>query len=160
MSLEKYSAILNKKCKNSFLIDVVRVDQVHKESLTGIASVFHAVCLGRGLDPSTVRFDYQSLKRNLVQCLECGSFNMVDFKGSQAAKAKVLFEIPVNIYCHCNIPELDDVSVECSMCKRWYHGKCEKGDFANRHWKCKSCRKIAHDSIPNLKKRRKLSSSL
>ena len=51
----------------------------------------------------------------------------------------------VDIYCHCGMPEIMNVSmIECTNCTKWFHAKCEKVvkevmDNSETEWFCSLC---------------------
>ena len=138
-SLPDYSSrFLNKQIKE-FSIDIADVASALKNSYSGVASIFFALCLARGIDPQTVIFPYRSLQIKLISCLENQSFDEVRFDGSPRIHNDTRFIIKVKLFCHCWMPDLGTKMVLCTRCDEWFHQECESGDFESITWKCQQC---------------------
>ena len=137
------------------VIEIAATQQTGKDADTGIASIFSAVCLCRGLDPKNVVFHFKSLRKILLECIEKESFAGVHFNSSPKKSVKPKFVIEVDLYCHCNMPE-SGYMIECPNCKRWYHELCESGDYDSAKWVCKNCLKgmnVSHNKMHRKRKR-------
>ena len=139
VSLDRYAFALRNRPTNSLVIDVARVDTALKNSMSGVAAIFHAVCLSRRIDPCTVSFSYQSLRRKLLNVFENASFQGIDLQSTPRARSKTLFEWEVPLYCHCKTPYITEALTECTSCKDWFHERCESGNFQSKAWKCRNC---------------------
>eukprot|EP00112_Aurelia_sp_Birch-Aquarium-sp1_P013996 Seg2997.2 transcript_id=Seg2997.2/GoldUCD/mRNA.D3Y31 product="HMG domain-containing protein 3" protein_id=Seg2997.2/GoldUCD/D3Y31 len=138
-TLPDYSSrFLNKRIEE-FSIDIADVASALKNSYSGVASIFYALCLARGIDPQTVIFRYRSLQIKLIACLQCQSFKEVKFDGSPRIHNDTRFILKVKLFCHCWMPDLGTKMVLCSHCEKWFHQGCESGDFESVTWKCQRC---------------------
>eukprot|EP00795_Rhopilema_esculentum_P004137 gene4136-20321_t len=122
-------------------IIVADVDTVKRDCNTGVAAIFHAVCLSRKADPKKVHFNYSFLRKLLIKCLENGTFKINSFDGTPRSqyRKKDLYQINVPLYCHCKMPDMNLPMTKCSSCTKWFHDKCEEGDKQNPNWLCKGC---------------------
>eukprot|EP00112_Aurelia_sp_Birch-Aquarium-sp1_P014034 Seg30.2 transcript_id=Seg30.2/GoldUCD/mRNA.D3Y31 product="hypothetical protein" protein_id=Seg30.2/GoldUCD/D3Y31 len=136
------------------VIEIATTQQTGKDADTGVASIFSAVCLCRGLDPKKVVFQFKSLRKILLECMEKESFAGVSFNSSPKKSVKPKFVIELDLYCHCNMPERGYM-VECPSCKRWYHELCESGDYESGEWLCKNCLKRVNVSHKKMHRKRK-----
>eukprot|EP00112_Aurelia_sp_Birch-Aquarium-sp1_P023018 Seg6701.2 transcript_id=Seg6701.2/GoldUCD/mRNA.D3Y31 product="hypothetical protein" protein_id=Seg6701.2/GoldUCD/D3Y31 len=151
VSLDRYAFALRNRQINTLVIDVARVDTVLKNSMSGVAAIVHAVCLSRRIDPCTVSFNYQSLRRKLMNVFEHSSFQAIHLQSTPRAKSKTLFEWEVPLYCHCKTPYISEALVECTSCEDWFHERCESGNFKGRAWKCRNC--TSNKRVKAVKKR-------
>ena len=106
-----------------------------KQSRTGqtkVAVIFHALCLCRKLDPRRIHFQYQRLRRLLLESLENESFDNVSISSSPGPIPKALFEINVRLYCHCDMPYTKEPMTKCCVCDSWFHHRCETGHLKKR----------------------------
>ena len=139
VSLDRYAFGLRNRPVKTLVIDVARVDTVLKNSMSGVAAIFHPVCLSRRIDPCTVSFNYQSLRRKLMNVFENASFQDILLQSTPPAKSRTLFEWEVPLYCHCETPYIVEALTKCTSCKDWFHERCKSGNFKSREWKCRNC---------------------
>ena len=139
VSLDLYATKFRNLPLDELVIDVARVDTVNKNALTGTAAIFHAVCLSRKIDPCSIAFRYQALRRDLSRYLEKQSFKDAKFHSTPRARSTTLFEITVDLHCHCKMPYISEPMTDCLNCGKWFHERCETGNMATRAWKCKNC---------------------
>ena len=141
VSLDGYAHRLIGSPQDNFTIDVVNVESVLKDSMSGIAAIFHALCLSREIDPTRVTFQYQQLRQKLVDIFDESSFESIAFESVPGRIRKVLFQWEVELYCHCREPFIEEPLIECISCKEWYHGRCETGNIDYEHWQCSNCKR-------------------
>ena len=154
VSLEEYACKLLNTKRENIVIDVADVYPVNKNALSGVAAIFHALCLSMRVDPQMIHFPYQTFRKDLRDSFVAQSFQNIQSLGSPRLKPKTLFEINVSLYCHCKMPYVKEPMIECSYCKSWFHQRCETGDFESHQWKCKDClRRAQNVSPPNTRKR-------
>ena len=139
VSLDLYATKFRNLPLDELVIDVARVDTVNKNALTGTAAIFHAVCLSRKIDPCSIAFRYQALRRDLSRYFEKQSFKDARFHSTPRAKSTTLFEITVDLHCHCKMPYISEPMTDSLNCGKWFHERCETGNMATRAWKCKNC---------------------
>ena len=155
VSLEVFAAKILRTTSKQFQINVVKVTKVNKMAQTGVAAIFHALCLCRKLDPRRIHFQHQRLRRLLLESLENESFDNVSISSSPGPIPKALFEINVRLHCHCNMPYTKEPMAKCCVCDSWFHNRCEKGLFKEENWKCCNCSKNQEPS-KSKRKRQKL----
>ena len=98
-----------------------------------------ALAIARGQDPQTIHVNYRQIRRKVVQCFKDASFNCIHFDDSPHRKWRRTFDFLVPLYCHCNKPDMGDKMTCHSTCSKWYHARCEEGDFSHKDLKCKTC---------------------
>ena len=140
VSLDSYAYYRNSCPRDSLFIDVARVDPVNKNSMSGVAAIFHALCLSRGIDPSIVTFDYSALKRNLVDTFQRQSFDGINLQSTPGTRSKILFAWEVPLYCHCKMPFISEPLTECSGCNNCFHDRCESDALKVERGCVKVCR--------------------
>ena len=112
--------------------------------MSGVAAIFHALCLSREIHPTRVTFQYQQLRQKLVEIFNESSFESIAFKSVPGRIRKVLFQWEVELYCHFREPFIEEPLIECISCKEWYHGRCETGNIDDEHWQCSNCKRAKH----------------
>ena len=61
---------------------------------------------------------------------------------SHKKDTEILSEWRCPVHCHCRMPDDGNEMVLCIDCKRWFHGKCEMGNFYSPQWRCKPCQDV------------------
>ena len=61
---------------------------------------------------------------------------------SHKKDTEILYEWRCPVHCHCRMPDDGNEMVLCIDCKRWFHGKCEMGNFYSPQWRCKPCQDV------------------
>ena len=81
-----------------------------------------------------LKIKQESLGPALKNCLtkqDITSFLGLVSKPKDSPINQILYEWICWVYCHCKMPDDGELMVYCTKCKRWYHRRCEQGDFSN-----------------------------
>ena len=128
---------------------VVRMMDVGRQSNgsdCGVLAIAFAYDVCSGDDPCTVKFDRNSIRQHLAECLEKCSLSrfpvVAERRSSTVRKTHT-----VDLHCSCRLPEeRGDKMAECDVCKTWYHQHCMNipdhvFDNSDVPWTCKTCSK-------------------
>lgn len=111
----------------------------------GVFAIAFAYDLAAGRnDPSNVQYDQSKMREHLANCLESHSFAPFPKQPeSKAVKFRKEFAFhAIELFGHCLMPEAWDGMIECDLCGKWLHMKCENLEtFQNEdEWQCRDCR--------------------
>jgi hypothetical protein len=111
----------------------------------GLFAIAFAYDLAAGNDPSNVHYDQCKMREHLTKCLESESFAPFPRQPkSKAVRFRKEFEhCEIELFCHCFMPESWDDMIECDLCGKWFHVKCENlSEFPDEEdeWLCSACR--------------------
>ena len=110
----------------------------------GVFAIAFAYDLAAGNDPTQVRYDQSKMREHLARCLSNQSFSL--FPRQQMCKnvkfRKDFAFCDIELFCRCLMPETWDDMIECDLCDKWLHMKCENLDTLpfEQEWLCKDCR--------------------
>eukprot|EP00794_Sanderia_malayensis_P020973 gene20973-23030_t len=140
VALEKYAATLYSGNADNLTIQVADVEQFKKDNHSGIAAIIHAIKLAKGLDPRSMKFNYKSLRRTLINDLSVNTFeNIEKYHESPRHHKGHKYEIQVALYCTCRMPDLGTQMISCKSCEKWYHWECVGLSEENIAWSCNTC---------------------
>ena len=115
--------------KNYFNVEKLAVQQQVGISDCGLFAIAFAVetCLMDN-NMEMVYFNQLEMRNHLCICLEKGKitpFPKVKNSSNILTRSKHQ-TIKINVYCLCRLPDLyDHEMIQCDICKRWYHYKCD-----------------------------------
>lgn len=127
----------------TFLVDDVQQQEGGNDC--GLFAIAFATLLCVGRDPAKERCDQKILRQELLKSFEEGDITLFVEKACSTSKkedTKILYEWRCPVYCHCRMPDDGNEMVQCTVCKLWFHGKCEMGDFNSPHWRCAPCHHV------------------
>ena len=141
ISIEAYAARLRHPKNDKFEIHVADTVSSLRDSDSGIAAIFFALCLCRKMDPQVTYFNLKNLRKHLIKALRSKTFEGIQFVNSPRESSGTKFIIKPSFYCHCNLPDMKTKMICCSSCKSWYHCDCEE-DIHSSPWLCRKCKKL------------------
>ena len=102
----------------------------------GLFAIAFATLLCVGRDPVKERFNQQIMCEELLKSFE---EDMTLFVGkacstSHKKDTEILDEWRCPVHCHSRMPDDGNEMVLCVDYKRWFHGKCEMGNFYSPQW--------------------------
>ena len=71
----------------------------------GLFAVAFATCLSHGMQPESVTFKQQELRRHLYKCLENGRMQVFPVVKTRRGHSFVKSNDTVDIYCNCRMPD-------------------------------------------------------
>ena len=127
----------------TFLVDDVQQQEGGNDC--GLFAIAFATLLCVGRDPAKERFDQKIMREELLQSFEKQDMALFVEKACSTSRKEdpeILYEWHCPVYCHCRMPDDGNEMVQCIACKRWFHGKCETGNFNSLRWRCKPCQDV------------------
>ena len=108
----------------------------------GVFSIAFATSLCIGINPSSMSYHQDLLRKHLSDCLVAGKIS--PFPGKPKKPNRPRHKIKLCVYCKCRQPE-DGRMVQCGYCKDWFHEDCEViskmiWEKKNVKWFCSTCK--------------------
>ncbi len=111
----------------------------------GLFAIAYATALVHGEHPGKFLFDQDSMRKHLMQCIECGEMAMFPIKNIRQSTGKLKSEDFIELHCSCRMPAIPGVEmIECSTCKRWFHfplcvSMPQQAKNKGSYWYCTGC---------------------
>ena len=148
---EEDGAIVSKSCQilhylePTITIRVINVGLQKGLNDCGLFAIAMAYDLCNGEDPSLKIYVQDEMRKHLHSCFTNASLNRFPSHDIDIT-SRVIFNLSVNIYCICRMPELSKWMVCCDRCDEWYHEGCvtipqEVREDENNEvpWRCHIC---------------------
>ena len=133
---------------SQLVVKMMDVGRQSNGSDCGVLAIAFAYDICSGSDPCKVKFNHETIRQHLANCLEKCSLSRFPIVGERRSTG-VKSTQTVDLHCSCRLPEeRGDKMAECDVCKTWYHQHCMDipndvfGD-SEVPWKCKVC--AGHD---------------
>ena len=130
--------------QNAYL--AVHIPQVQRQCGSndcGVFAIAFALHAALGHCVGDITFDQSKMRNHLLQCFKTRKltpFPTVDKKARKRAES--YFEVKVDVFCTCMMPDTYGDMVQCGTCQRWYHLKCAnllRFPSEDEWWCCSSC---------------------
>lgn len=140
METQLIIARLLKTKKESFTIQIAKVNKQAGYDDCGVFAAAYCTSLAFGYDPTSVVYDQDGLRHHMLRCLE--NKKMTLFPIIRNRRATFTYVV-VKVYCDCRCPYTGQPMVACSKCKRWFHIECLQDmtlkGLKQKKWYCSNC---------------------
>ncbi len=131
---------------NSFIFDILNIMPQPNSYDCGVIAIANATELLFGNNPAKCVWDVSKMREHLIQCFQqqkITRFPILRERRIPFGHSVKNFVIE-DIHCTCRMPEDHSKSmIECSMCKKWFHGACigleGLENYTDKKWFCSKC---------------------
>ncbi len=112
---------------NSFIFDILNITPQPNSYDCGVIAIANATELLFGNNPEKCVWDVSKMREHLIQCFQQQKINRFPILRERRIPFghSVKNFVIEDIHCTCRMPEDHSKSmIECSMCKKWFHGSC------------------------------------